>query len=87
MSREELVEAANKGPEEGRYTPEAIEELPETLRAMTREACASFAEAITTLTNLDANDYRVTVLFDKYSRALGNGQLLVEPELQAFYQE
>jgi len=54
---------------------------------MTRDTCASFAEAITTLANLNAADYRVTSLFDKYSRQLGNGHLIVEAELQAFYRD
>jgi hypothetical protein len=52
---------------------------------MTRATCADFAMAITTLTGLDAKDYRVTTLFDKYSHTLGNGQTILEPELQMFY--
>jgi hypothetical protein len=87
LTREQVVEIAGRGPREGRPTDEHIQQLPETVRAMTRASCAAFAEAITTLTNLDARDPRVTGLFDKYSRALGNGHLLVEPELQAFYQD
>jgi hypothetical protein len=54
---------------------------------MTRETCAQFAEAITTLQEIDVDDYRVTTLFDKYSRRLGCGNLIVEEELLAFYQE
>jgi hypothetical protein len=85
LTREEVIEISRKGPAERVPTPEQAAELPETVRAMTRESCASFAEAITTLTHLTPSDHRVTGLFDKYSRSLGNGHLLLEPELQAFY--
>lgn len=53
---------------------------------MTRVTCAAFAEAITSTVH-DAGDHRVRALFDKYSRTLGNGYLLTELELQAFYQD
>lgn len=53
---------------------------------MTRETCAKFAEAITSTIH-SASDHRVRALFDRHSRTLGNGYLLLEHELQAFYQE
>jgi hypothetical protein len=87
LSRDQVYEISQRGAEEGRPAPEDALKLPESLRAMTRETCASFAAAITSMTGLTAGDERVTKLFDRYSRQVGNGHLLVESELQAFYQD
>jgi hypothetical protein len=62
-----------------------IAQFPESVRGMPRAKCAAFAEAITTLTNLTPNDPRVTNLFDKYGKTIGNGYLILEHELQQFY--
>jgi hypothetical protein len=54
---------------------------------MTKLTCVDFAEAITTVQDITVNDYRVTTLFDKYSRKLGNGKLITLEEFLQFYQD
>ena len=86
LDRDGIVEIANEGPEETRYTDEQVARLPERVRVMTRDTCRLFAEAVTATAHAPG-DHRVRGLFERYSRALGNGQLLTEPELQAMYQD
>ena len=74
-----------EGPIGGQPTEEDAQTFPESIRAMGRSKCAAFAESITTLTNLSPNDNRVRSLYDNFGHSLGNGQLLLEHELQAFY--
>lgn len=64
-----------------------LQELPPTVRCMTRETCVQFAEAVTTITNIDVTDYRVNNTFEKHSRKLGAGQLLVAEEFLRFYEQ
>ena len=87
LTKDEIIEISKRGAQPDSLTPEYIASLPDKARAMTRETCAQFAEAITTLQEIDVDDYRVTTLFDKYSRRLGCGHLIVEEELLNFYQE
>ena len=53
---------------------------------MTKETCVNFAEAVTTVTNIDVSDYRVNNTFEKHSRKLGAGQLMVSEEFMHFYE-
>lgn len=85
LTKDEIIEISKRGAQPDSLTPEYIASLPDKARAMTRETCAQFAEAITTLQEIDVDDYRVTTLFDKYSRRLGCGHLIVEEELLNFY--
>jgi hypothetical protein len=78
MSREEGAGIDDEGP-----LDEAS--LPEQVRAMTRDTCVDFVKAMTTLPNITRHDYRVKDLFANYSRTRGNGTLIVEEELLAFY--
>ena len=87
LTKDEIIEISKRGAKSESLSQEYIDSLPEKTRAMTRETCAQFAEAITTLQEIDVDDYRVTTLFDKYSRKLGYGQLIIEEELLFFYQE
>lgn len=88
LTRDEIIEVSKSAPKsEAMMTEEYLESLPDRVRAMTRETCAQFAEAITTLQEIDVDDYRVTTLYDKYSRRLGCGFLIIEEELLGFYQE
>jgi hypothetical protein len=88
LTRDQILEIGQNGP--AYLTPltdKEIEAIPETMRVMTRECCAAFAASITSLANIDAANERVTGLFAKYSREVGNGWLMVESELHKFYRE
>ena len=85
LTKDEIIEISERAAGQDGLSAEYIESLPEQLRAMTKETCAQFAEAITTLQEIDIDDYRVTTLFEKYSRRLGCGHLIVEEELLGFY--
>ena len=87
LTREQVIEIHKNGAEDGAITDEQAQEIPEKVRAMTRESCVDFVEAITTVQDLPVNDYRVTTLFDEYSKKMGNGNLLLEEELLGFYAE
>jgi hypothetical protein len=84
LTREEVIEISNESPLKEPINPE---DIPLNLRAMTRIICVDFAKAITTAAEIKLGDYRVTYLFDTYSRTLGNGNLLVEEELLQFYKD
>ena len=85
LTREQVIEISQQGFQVEPLTAEQAQEIPETVRAMTKENCVDFAEAITTLKDLKIDDYRVTSLFEKYSRMLGNGNLIIEEEFLNFY--
>lgn len=55
-------------------------------RVMTKQMGATFASAITAVPDIGVDDPRIATLF-AYSKALGNGQLLVEEELISFFVE
>ena len=84
LTKEEVIEISNESP---LNEPLDIDSIPEKVRAMTRRICIDFAKAITTASEIKINDYRVTFLFDTYSKTLGNGNLLVEEELIQFYKD
>jgi hypothetical protein len=84
VTREEVIAISNETTLKEPINPETI---PETVRAMTREICVDFAKAITTATDVQIKDYRVTFLFENYSKTIGNGNLLVEHELVQFYKD
>ena len=84
LTKEEVIEISNDSPLK---EPLNLEAIPDKLRAMTRIICVDFAKAITTATEIKIGDYRVTYLFDTYSKTIGNGNLLVEDELIQFYKD
>lgn len=85
VTKQEIIEISN----ENGFSKDPInpDDLPETVRAMTRRICVDFAEAITTAQEISIGDPRVNHLFDTYSKTIGNGNLLVEHELLQFYKE
>ena len=87
LTREQVIEMSSGAGGDPGITEEQAKEIPDRLRAMTRESCVDFVEAITTVQNLTVHDHRVTLLFDEYSKRLGNGNLLLEEELLEFYAE
>jgi hypothetical protein len=93
LTKEEILEMSKDDPRDATRSPEELEErrkmfeeLPPTVRCMTRQTCVDFAEAVTTITNIDVTDYRVNNTFEKHSRKLGAGQLLVAEEFLHFYE-
>lgn len=84
LTKEEVIEISNESP---LNEPLDSNSIPEKVRAMTRLICVDFAKAITTASEIKINDYRVTFLFDTYSKTIGNGNLLLEDELIQFYKD
>lgn len=60
-----------------------VENLPDSLRVMTKENGVEFAKAITTVLDINAGDQRIEALFT-YGKALDR-QLLVEDDLVQFF--
>jgi len=88
LNREQLIEIADYSnkTEQERHDLEAM--VPERTRAMTRELCATFAKAITTIKDIPVTDKRVTGLFDNFSRHIwANNNLILEDEFLLFYLE
>jgi len=79
-TREEVIQVSSMYGKEFSITDEEAQEIPDMLRGMARQGCVDFAEAITTVQDITVHDYRVTSLFEKYSRKLGNGNLILEEE-------
>ena len=52
---------------------------------MTKESCADFAKAMTTVREITVNDYRVTSLFEKYSKTMGSRNIILLEEFLQFY--
>ena len=84
LTKEEVIEISKESP---LNEPLDTDSIPLKVRAMTRLICVDFAKAITTASEIKIGDYRVTFLFDTYSKTLGNGNLLVEDELIQFYKD
>jgi hypothetical protein len=85
LTKEQVIEMSGGAGGDPGISEDQAKEIPDRLRAMTRESCVDFVEAITTVQNLTVHDHRVTLLFDEYSKRLGNGDLLLEEELLEFY--